>query len=628
MASKTPQEFDESSADAFLQQYLPAARQQTGASAPAAGSSALRLPLLGLNAIVGGVNQLVGLPGAISQLGNQAFTGAANFITGQNLPTPQAFGTPEQLFSVTNALGLTNRPDATPTTPAERYITAAVEGAIPGVLGGFPGVLAGAAGGVAGEAGGPVVGGATGLAAGVGIGGVTGLVRNALLGRNLARTAQESEAAAQQAAAAAEAAKDAKYFGPRERKALAEQHNAGVQQQLDDIANQMGISQTKEDAGMALQEHARNWLDNIFPQKANMLAEPLDAAIPAGASVDLAPYRGVLQSITSKAGDLQGSANVVRNPTAKRLLDALDARTEMESLASGGAAGAPSTASWQNARALRSEIGDALANPKLASSLGEKDLEAAYSGLTKSLSNTAAEHGAGDLWNQYNTGMSQLYSFIKGPLSKVIKSGSEGRESISPAQAYSASLSLAGKGGSTLAALRAEMPEAVNEIAATVVRNPSEWAKLAPEARQALLPGAQAATVDSLLGSKLELAAAHEAAENSAADLVRATSRSAQTASERAAAAKAAFAEHQMAQRAGNNDLMYKLAGAMIGAHEGATMFGTNPLVGALGGFAMPALARGLSQGTRAALAPNQLAIPALGTYTGAYGQRTATPQE
>lgn len=638
MSGPGTQGFDEDSARAFLEGVGPQSQQQGGApAAPSQDTSWLRYPKLALNAVVGGLDQLAGLPGTINDLGTRATFAGLNLLTGSNVqPEAPDYPTGQNLLQLTNKLGLTDRPEAIPTTPLERYSTAGVEGAIGGVIGGPLGIGTGALGGLAGEGArqafpdNPYAPAIAGTIAGLGFGGGVGATRNALTGRALARGLEGAQNALANSEQNLAAASDAKYFAPRQQETLVAAHNANVDSQIGDMASQLGISRNMQDAGGWLQAAARDWKNSVMPQRLAELRAPLDAAVPADTPVELSNYSTLLKSINSRAGDMQGSADVLTQSGPKALLAALRQRAEKaglgapDDLKTAELPGPPTT--WANARALRSMVGDALANPTLVKGIGQQNLEKLYNGLSKDLGAAARQLGAEDVWDTYNAGSTQLYKFAQGPLSKIISSDSPLTESIPPEKAAAAALSGSNKGGSTLAALREEIPEGVNELAAAHLQNPSDWNKLSPEAKAALLPGAGAPTVDALLGSKLEAAAAAKNAVQQAGDLQRAAAQARAAAVTRVALAKDALAQHQAAQTSVQNDLTHRMLGAVLGEQALAHVAGGNPLMGALAGYAIPAGIAAIRRGTGYALSPNQLMLPAIGALGGAAAGGQSNP--
>lgn len=421
----------------------------SGAGAPAAGppppgqqdTSWSRYPKLLMNALTTGGAMVAGIPGDVSQMTNEGANALG--LPPVSMPLP----TSNDLLGISNKLGMTNRPEAIPTGAAERYGTAGVEGLIaaaPAIATGgaaLPNLLGGVASGLAAQGGKdispdskalPIIAGAAG---GLGVQGLSSLVA----GNNIER-----------------------------------------------IASSLGDSQTMQQAGSAAQDAARNWKTNIMPAKLATVSAPLDAAIPGESPVDLTNFTGVLSSINKKAGDLQPLADVLTESGPRQLQAALAKRNDLSDLVEPGASSGGTT--WANARQLRSIIGNAMSNPSIIKSIGQQNLSALYSGITQDLGTTASALGAGDLWQAYNQESSRLYNFASGPLSKLISTENPALETIKPEDAASRLLSAGKKGASDLGALRAEVPDAVDELAAAHLRGAQPWEKLSPEAKAALVP--------------------------------------------------------------------------------------------------------------------------------------------
>lgn len=657
-----PQTFDEQSAAEFLRDVSPDGAP-LGAGALPVGQDQnpwTRYPKLGVNALTRGAVDVLGLPGLASNLMTRGLTAGANWLTGANVPATEGFATPQQLLSLTNELGLTGRPEAVPTTPAERYGSAATEGAVAGLVGGPLSAVAGAGGGVAGEAAHQLapesswLPPAAGLAFGLGFGGVTGLVKNALRGRAINQELDASEKALelarQRAAAASDAGFEAKPKIAARTKELEaasrvnfnstkqqlqqelDAHAAMTQQKLEGEAAKLGVSATPQEAGEWLQAAARNWRNEVMPARMAALRKPLEEAVPSSTPVELKNYESALQGINKRAGDLQASADVLTEGGPKALLKALAARKAEGELASGTSG--PVTSSWQNARELRSMLGDAMSNPSLMKGIGEQNLERLYKGLSQDLGAAAKGQGAEDLWNAYNEGSTALYKFANGPLSNIITSTERAAETVAPEAAASWVLRNGGKGGTVLQQLRDEIPEGINEVGSAALRNPALWGKLAPEAKNALVPE-RAQMVDELLAGgaqakdefnaavkaaqeahQANIAQAREAAASGRLEVSRQTrsaSQAAREAVDRVQAAKAAKLEHFGKSRTLSQDLFHAGLGTLAGQLIGHTPEST--LTGTLLGYGIPIAARGLAGGAKAALEPNQLMFPGIAGY-------------
>lgn len=457
--------------------------------------------------------------------------------------------TSSQIQAPTNALGLTNNPSLAPQSKGEAFAQAGAGGlgsALPVLATGgaaLPIMLSGIGGGLGAEAGhemspnspaAPIIGGLLG-------GGLTGGLADwgqgvaksmagakaiedaenalalsqeqALYGRNSA-----ANAATQARGAAGDQFAQTKAAAQARAEAIGTHADTGVQT----IANSLGQSKTMVQAGQALQSHARNWIENILPQSEEAVWSPVDAAIPSSTSMTLPNYASALDKINKSAGALESSNQLLKPALPQGLEKALKGTLENSEMIPGEPGSNPIT--WGDVRQLRSSIGSAMTNPQIFNSVGEQNLRHLYAAITGDLGRTADEAGAGDLFSQANQESTRLRSFAENTLGKITDGGNPAQETILPEQAAKAML---GK-PSHLIALRAELPVAADELASAHLQQPGDpWSKLAPEAKQALVPDqSKSQAVDQLLEAKSQakqaasasIAAAQEAKGSAAAD--------------------------------------------------------------------------------------------------------------
>lgn len=558
----------------------------------------LRFPAMALHALATGTQNLLGVPGDLEALGNSLvppnkFTprnaleaGLAKLHNALTLPTSSG-------IARATGLGLENRPDLTPTTPLERYGTAAIE-ALPNAAaiaatggGAIPALAVSESGAMAAQGAhdllpeskwAPIV---AGTAASLAAGGVTG----ALAQRAAAKAARGALSDAQNDLIAAQ---DAALRAPAEAAGAAGRA-------FESVAGTLGQSQTLQDAGTVLQAAARDWKQNVMPRKLLAVSAPLDAAVPASTPTPLTNYEGALASLTKDTGSLKAASDPLAKDLIRRLQAGMEARNEVMT--------APPT--WGEARNFRSMIGDAMADPTLVKSIGEQKLSALYSAITKDLGATAEKAGAGQLWQNFNNESTRLYDFAGGPLSRVITSTNPELPGVKPGAAAKAFLSGAKTEGTDLAALRAEMPQAVDELGAAALRQ-GAWGKLSPEAKAQLVP-------DPVTGRALDsVVAAHKAAPVAAKQAVR-DARKAVTLAATAVPPPSNPLTNlvRTGQHAIGSAFGYEL-GPWVAAHLGLP---GNPLTtaAAMGaGYALPALYRGLK-----GLPNANLLIPTSGVLAG-----------
>ena len=159
-----------------------------------------------------------------------------------------------------------------------------------------------------------------------------------------------------------------------------------------------------------------------------------------------------------------------------------------------------SGATWADGRVLRSAVGAMKRDPTLKNLLGEDNVDAIYSALTKDLGATAKSLGAESEWQNYNNGMKSLYNFRDNVLSKIVTTADKAQERIRPEDAATALLDQGKKGATDLAALQAKLPGAVGELAsAQLHQGPEAWNNLSEQAKNVFVPDpAQKAQLDRL----------------------------------------------------------------------------------------------------------------------------------
>jgi hypothetical protein len=240
-----------------------------------------------------------------------------------------------------------------------------------------------------------------------------------------------------------------------------------------------------------------------MPQKEASAWAPVDAVVPGDTPTPLSALRGALKRITSGGGQAQGMIDKLTPALPKALLK------ELENVP-GSLSGADFT--WDEARKLRSAIGNALRNPKIANDIGNDNLKALYAATTqdmraatKGIDAQNPQAGATDAFDAANNESTRLNNFAQNVVGKAISSENPGMEKITPAQAANAMLAPAKKGGSPLASLRSEIPDAADALAAAYLRKlgledanepasaahgkfPARWQSLSPEAKAALYP--------------------------------------------------------------------------------------------------------------------------------------------
>lgn len=432
------------SLDAWLQ-----AGAQNGASAQAPTqapqySGALRLPAIAGSSALAGAAQTLGIPGDLEAWGASHLPPALTRTNAFNPASPtQTVGLPTsaQLTGLTDSTGLTNRPDLAPGQGAnpetERLLAATASGvgsAAPMLLTGgaaLPTLLTGGASGLAGEGAHELFPGsqaapiAAGLAAGTGAQGLLAAVRAGSISR---------------------------------------------------LASELGTSSTVQESGQAVQSEARNWLTTTKPQALDAIWQHVNSVIPASAPTPLTHFESTLAQLAGKGGDYSNLHQAFSNSTASQIKDILDNKTPM------GVGVAPS---WANAHEISRAIGDMQPNPKY---LSQDQLDALYGALAQDRQAVAQAHGVGAEFSAANLASKHLYDFQDRVVDNLVSGPKASGADPNPENVASQLLSAARKGGSSLSELRNQMPGAVDELGAGLLRtNPQTWLKLSPEAQAALV---------------------------------------------------------------------------------------------------------------------------------------------
>lgn len=498
-----------------------------GAETPPQMEGPGRLPAMAASGLAKGAVSTLGLPGEAIDLGNKYLP---NWLTrpifsvddsGFHLFPDEAptnfLPTVSQVTDATKALGLTDRADLEPQNEGEKYLRAGAEGAgsaVPFLASGgaaLPLLAAGTAGGLGAEGAhellpdsdiAPVVGG---LLGGLGVGSLTSGAKRLLTSRAVSSELSTAQAALESLKAAsmperfaqAETTRVAKLaaqeaFNSEKAAALAARTQAEThaQEAVLGEAKKLAPSTTLQEAGEVAQSHARNWLEKTLPAKVSALWAPVDDLVDAATPVTLDAFESALKAINSSAGSLEALASKLKPALPQGLEKAFTGLKE------GQAEGLIAPTTWADVSKLRSTLGDALHNPAIIKDVGAQNLDRLYATLTSDMKSAArgVSPDAETLFNAANEGSRRLYTFAEQHIGKLVSGAKASAEDISGEAAAKALLSSGKVGGSTLAALRAEIPEAIDHLAAAHL-NVGDWAKLSPEAKAALVPDAASRTV-------------------------------------------------------------------------------------------------------------------------------------
>lgn len=220
-----------------------------------------------------------------------------------------------------------------------------------------------------------------------------------------------------------------------------------------------GLGVTAQTTGEHVQNTYRNWVDNIFngPQGRQTAAwTPLNQRL-AGVSVDAAPFRTALTEAAAPPAlnSLPATQQAWASGQAQRWLAALDADIGRGNL------------SWEQAQAIRTRIGDAMGTPAIVDAIGMQQLRRMYAGLADGMRRSAVAHGQGALFDNANAVTTTGHNFIETVGSKIAKANNPLQETVAPEQATN---NILNSGDTTLQAVRREMPDAADVLAAFKAR--------------------------------------------------------------------------------------------------------------------------------------------------------------
>lgn len=420
--------------------------RQSVPGTPSPVSAPARIPLgLGTD-VAEGIATGLGLPGDLESLGVRYIANPVNRFLGLPAedPTNTLFPTSQKLTNYVrsgeNALGVPSSAALAPQGPVEGLVRAGVRGvaaAAPLTLTGaiVPTLVGGGLGGVASE-GAKELGAPPAVQMGAGlIAGGAGTAAANVLGRN-----------------------------------------------VNSVARSLGNSSSLQEAGIELQDAARGWMTSELPTRLANAWAPVDALIAPNTDTALTNFQSTLGRINTSAGTLQPLAERLR-PQLPKTLGQLVTRTP---------AGLGNPVPWQDVQVLRTTLGDAMTNPKIVNDIGRQNMDALYKALSEDM-RTAASNVSPDALDAFNSANAQstaLYGFAERNLGRIITDANNPMLDPRPEDVAKRLLVGGRRGGTDLAALRAEIPEGVDELAAAHLRlNPDarEWGRLSPEAQEALV---------------------------------------------------------------------------------------------------------------------------------------------
>lgn len=279
---------------------------------------------------------------------------------------------------------------------------------------------------------------------------------------------------------------------------------------VEDTASKIGKSVTLQEAGNALQAEGKTWL-NRFKTEGQQHWDAVDNAIGKNTAVPLSSSQQALATITAPAQGNRAMEKFLQSPIAQQFKQIIKTSKTGQ-------------VPWETARALKTRIGEYLANPELVADAGGAQAKMLYGAISNDMkSSLVGNPDALARFDQANAFTSKGHEFIDNFLSNISGKG------IAPEQAAAYALNSGVRGGTTLQALRQEMPEGVNQLASAAMRrgsmaqpsgqnaignrvSPDSWLntydptrRMAPEAFEALFPSkeiqAKMGALDTVAGS-------------------------------------------------------------------------------------------------------------------------------
>lgn len=231
---------------------------------------------------------------------------------------------------------------------------------------------------------------------------------------------------------------------------------------IESEAAKLGPSRTYEEAAARLVPAVKDWRQNGMTAEIQAAEAPLVAAVPPGAPLahdELAAR--IDQALGSNiTEDRQAAQEVLRylrggGPQMKTIAD------DIENWSKTGV-GAPPTSTFEEGRAVRTNVGNLLKDNRFANLQGP--LRYLYGGTVEDLGNVAAAHGALDEFANFNRVSTEAHNFNEGPVEAILGASQ-------PERAVRQILANAKVGPSEIRALDTRFPQEVRNIAAAELRH-------------------------------------------------------------------------------------------------------------------------------------------------------------
>jgi hypothetical protein len=229
---------------------------------------------------------------------------------------------------------------------------------------------------------------------------------------------------------------------------------------IENTASNLGTARTAEQAGTALGMGERAWINN-FQQRQRTAWANSDMHTPLTSETPLTNYANTLNQVSQDIPNMPATAARLQQPLTRGLLEDLVADSQ---------GGVPT---MRDARGIRTRIGERLGEPVIAGDTSRAELQRLWGALTQDIEAQVATRGpAAQQAFQDAVDVSRNgHQFIDNVLSKISQGTPARPTGLMPGPAAERALSTGGAGGQFLQAIRDEMPDAADALAAYKLRD-------------------------------------------------------------------------------------------------------------------------------------------------------------
>lgn len=229
----------------------------------------------------------------------------------------------------------------------------------------------------------------------------------------------------------------------------------GWQDRLGQVADSLGKAATPTEAGVSLQSAARDWLAN-FKTSTGKLWNDYYAKVPPQTPYAVTNYESALKNALGNFPGAPATGGILQPPTLKGLSDALG----VDLSASGG------TLPAETVHAMRTAIGEKLANPQTIADTSQAALKQLYGGLTEDIKAGAGATSPEALsaFHRANAATAAGHDLLDNHLNPILTAAT-------PEQATQYAMAQARLGGSRLGAITFNLPGAAGDLGSHALRN-------------------------------------------------------------------------------------------------------------------------------------------------------------